>query len=408
MTSALFLGAWVALGTVSADAGSSDLTKAAVGMPTGYRLSVAGKAPVILRAEWREGRELLPLKDAALLVGATVTWKSTPRLLEMRGADGRDWALPLEEPWILQGVTRTALQGRLSLGRGGPLLDKPALVSLLSLLKQDAPPLVMARPSEFLATPTPPPPPNPTPEPTLEASGVPQLVSTPIFATHTNDGKLRVVVLDPGHGGHDPGAMGRSGSREKDACLDIALRARASLKRMAPDLQVRLTRDSDRFVSLHQRTEIANDLDADLFVSVHNNASLNRASHGTQVFFYDSNASNKAAADLAHRENEDANYLEILMTDLGKSGPVRDQSIGLASHIQDSLSNQLGTKERALSYAPFYVLARTKMPAVLIETAFITNSREEQLLASAQFRQRVADGIARGILTYRVKLSRAQ
>lgn len=400
------LGACLALAPADMSARRAVPSKEGLAAPRGYRLSAPGKAPVILPAELREGRELLPVKDAALLLGAAVTWKSTPRLLELRTADGRQLTLPLEEPWLLQGLSRTALPGRLSLGRGGPQLDKAALEALLKALVPEPPALVMARPGELQPSPTPQPPPTPSPEPTLEAPDEPRIVSGP--STRPNDGKLRLLVLDPGHGGRDPGAIGKSGHREKEACLDIVLRARATLRRLAPEIQVRVTRDNDRYLSLRQRTEFANDLDADLFVSVHNNASADRKGHGTQVFFYDSSSSDKAAADLAHRENADANYLEILMTDLSKSGPVKDQSIGLASHLQDSLSSALGTKERALSYAPFFVLARTKMPAVLIETAFITNPREEKLLASAQFRQKVADGIARGVLIYRSKLAHAR
>jgi N-acetylmuramoyl-L-alanine amidase len=188
--------------------------------------------------------------------------------------------------------------------------------------------------------------------------------------------------------------------REKDVCLDIAVYLREELQRLDKGLRVVLTRDKDVYLTLRQRTEVANQADGDLFISIHNNASRNRSSRGTQVFFYDSQSSDKAAADLAMRENEDANQLEILMTDLAKS-LVRDQSIAFASKVQAELGKALRLPNRDLSYAPFYVLARTKMPAILVEVAFISNAQEEALLRSTAFRKQVAGGIARGVAQYR-------
>jgi N-acetylmuramoyl-L-alanine amidase len=211
--------------------------------------------------------------------------------------------------------------------------------------------------------------------------------------------RIRTIVVDAGHGGKDPGAHGPDGLREKDVCLDIALRLRLELARRNPGVKVVLTRDRDVFISLPERTAIANRLKGDLFVSIHNNASPDPETHGTQVFFFDSQSSDRAAADLSLRENDDTNQLDILMTDLAKS-IVRDQSIGFASLVQRALGKAINLKHRDISYAPFYVLARTEMPAILVEVAFITNRREERLLGDSGFRQRVAVSLALGIEAY--------
>jgi N-acetylmuramoyl-L-alanine amidase len=171
------------------------------------------------------------------------------------------------------------------------------------------------------------------------------------------------------------------------------------LQRLDPRLNVVLTRDRNVFVSLQERTERANRAKGDLFVSIHNNASPDPETHGTQVFFFDSQSSDRAASDLSMRENAEANQLDILMTDLAKS-VVRDQSIGYASLVQRALGSAINLKHRDISYAPFYVLARTEMPAILVEVAFITNPREERLLGDSAFRQRVAASIAQGVEDY--------
>jgi N-acetylmuramoyl-L-alanine amidase len=211
--------------------------------------------------------------------------------------------------------------------------------------------------------------------------------------------RIRTIVLDPGHGGKDPGARGPDGLREKDVCLDIALRLRQEIAQRDPGLRVVLTRDRDDFISLQERTAIANRDKGDLFVSIHNNASPDGDVHGTQVFFFDSQSSDRAASDLSMRENGEANQLDVLMTDLAKS-IVRDQSIGFASLVQRAMGRTINLKHRDISYAPFYVLARTEMPAILVEVAFITNPREERLLGDPGFRQRAAASIATGIESY--------
>jgi N-acetylmuramoyl-L-alanine amidase len=220
-----------------------------------------------------------------------------------------------------------------------------------------------------------------------------------VAARPLTGGKVRTIVIDAGHGGYDPGAHGPRGTLEKDVCLDIALKLRHDLNARDPQLRVVMTRDSDTFISLQERTVLANEAKGDLFVSIHNNASPAQSTHGTQVFFFDSQSSDKAAEDLTMRENGEVNQLDVLMTDLAKS-IVRDQSIQFAKGIQNALGIELNLKHRDISYAPFYVLARTQMPAILVEVAFITNPREELLLRDDDFQERVARSITSGVEDY--------
>jgi N-acetylmuramoyl-L-alanine amidase len=348
----------------------------------------------------------LPIKDALVYTGCTVVWRSSARLLQINTPNGNTARLVLGEPYLFEAVSRTALTQALQLQGGTPALTAGDLRLVLERLVNDPPTWDAATQGELGAVytlyrgtvPL---------EPDLVQAPEPQLAPSPspdashVAARALTGGKLKTIVLDAGHGGRDSGALGHGGLQEKDTCLDIALRTRAELKRLAPDLTVLLTRDSDEYLTLRERTEIANNKNADLFVSIHNNASANRKGKGTQVFFYDSATSDRAMADLVSRENEDVNELDVLLTDLAKSGPVRDQSIGLASRVQADLGRTLNLSHRDLSYAPFYVLARTKMPAILIEVAFITHRDEERLLASDAWRQKVAASVARGVLAYR-------
>jgi N-acetylmuramoyl-L-alanine amidase len=374
----------------------------------GQRLNLPAKSPLILpRLNGPGPLQWLPVKDALVYIGCTVVWRSSARLLQINSPNGQKARLVLGEPFLFEALTRTALAEAPVLMGGTPALTMGDLRMVLEHLAATPPAWEGASPSELAGVfslyrgtvPL---------EPEVVVQTEPQVLPSPapgethvVAAKVLTGGKLKTIVIDAGHGGHDSGALGHYyGVREKDTCLDIALRAKADLQRLAPDLEVRLTRDRDEYLTLRERTDIANKLDADLFVSIHNNASSNRDGKGTQVFFYDSATSDRAAADLVARENEDVNELEVLLTDIAKS-LVREQSIGLASRVQADLGRTLSLKHRDLSYAPFYVLARTKMPAILIEVAFITHRDEERLLANEAWRERVAASVARGIVAYR-------
>ncbi|MES2202527.1 MAG: N-acetylmuramoyl-L-alanine amidase [candidate division FCPU426 bacterium] len=377
------LRAWVLLG--------SCLPWAAQAAAAGYVLRMPGKAPLAIAGlEDPEKGDQLPLKEALAYLGGQMNWRSDKMLAEMQGGTAKA-SMMLEENWICTETGRVRLSGSLHWKEGRLVLDKSSLEKVIETLGLGAGKVQISKATLKGPQPT------ATKPVDLAEATAPKEILSPLRPSHSG---IRKLVIDAGHGGYDPGAHGPGGIKEKDACLDIALRLRSLVKKRMPGVEVILTRASDDFVSLRERTIKANKADADLFVSIHNNASPSRKSRGSQVFFYDSHASDKAAEDLARQENQDANYLEILMQDLGKTGPVRDESIALGQHVQDELRADLGIQSRRLSCAPFYVLARTKMPAILVEVAFITNPKEAALLRSSSFRENVAQGIFRGLTQY--------
>jgi len=211
------------------------------------------------------------------------------------------------------------------------------------------------------------------------------------------------VVLDPGHGGRDPGALGIGGLREKDVTLAIARELRDLLRR-AGGWEVKLTREGDATLSLEERTAIANAFGADLFISIHANASPNREARGVETYYLE-RSSDRAARRLAAKENggreEDAAEMEHILADVVLSSKVRD-SRRLAQEIQGALvadfSEQYGpTRDLGVKRGPFYVLTGAVMPAVLVETAFLTHPEESRRLADATFQREAAEALARGI-----------
>jgi N-acetylmuramoyl-L-alanine amidase len=219
------------------------------------------------------------------------------------------------------------------------------------------------------------------------------------------------IVIDPGHGGHDPGAIGPNGLYEKDVVLDIALKVRDIIKREYPTYEVILTRSSDVFIPLDKRAAIANKEDADLFVSIHTNASTNRLARGIETFILnwtDDEESMKVAA----RENAiSLSQMKQAQTELGlilaslERESKRDESIKLAGNIQKALISNITFYDpmeynRGLKQALFYVLVGAKMPSALVEISFISNPEEEKLLATESYRQTVAYSIVSGINAY--------
>jgi N-acetylmuramoyl-L-alanine amidase len=377
----------------------------------GLKLRLESKSPLIVKTmDASDVLEPLSIEEPLLYLGGSLTWAPASKTAEVDLA-GNSALLMLEDPLVIIGARRLILPSALHWKDGQLILSRAALELLFRSLAPSAPSFETASAEElagipsFAQTPASEPTVVPPLEPVIVKGAEPSVGASPAGRT------VHCVVIDAGHGGHDPGAHGSAGVDEKDVCLDIALKIRRRIQQELPDVKVILTRDRDYFVTLRGRTEIANTANdgkaADLFISIHNNASPDTKSKGSQVFFYDSRSSDRAAEDLATRENEDANYLEFIMTDLAKS-LVRDQSIMLAQSVQDQLAplrKDLDIHRRLLSYAPFYVLARTKMPAILVEVAFITNPREERLLRDESFRAQVADGIVAGIGNYRKKLA---
>ncbi|MCX8093822.1 MAG: N-acetylmuramoyl-L-alanine amidase [Candidatus Goldbacteria bacterium] len=217
----------------------------------------------------------------------------------------------------------------------------------------------------------------------------------------SNKKQTRILVFDPGHGGTDPGAIGVNGVREKDIVLDITLRIIRYLKN--ENFKIYLTRDDDTFISLKSRALFANEKEADLFISIHCNASKDRGAQGVRTYIYNRVASSREAAEAAKLENKDVGVFEMLLNDLRKSA-FEYLSIEAAGNIQHCLVKNLRLKWAPTERAPFYVLANTNMPSVLVEAAFISNPQEEKKLDDNDFREKVAKGIAEGIQEYFSKL----
>jgi N-acetylmuramoyl-L-alanine amidase len=221
------------------------------------------------------------------------------------------------------------------------------------------------------------------------------------------DRPIRRVIVDAGHGGHDTGAIGPRGVREKDVTLAMAKRLAAKLR--SHGFEVTLTRTDDRYLKLEERTAIANLARGDLFVSLHANANPRRDRSGVETYFLDV-TNDRYARRLAARENgamdmEDApSDVQRILTDLDSKSSA-GASRSLARLVQKEITartrqGQGPVRDRGVKSALFYVLLGARMPAVLVETAFISNRAEEQRLASPAYQQLVADGVARAVLDF--------
>lgn len=218
--------------------------------------------------------------------------------------------------------------------------------------------------------------------------------------------KVRKIVIDPGHGGKDPGAIGRGGLKEKDVTLRLSRMLR---ERLANDSgpKIIMTRDTDVFIPLEERTAIANKNDADLFVSIHINSSPKRTATGIETYIL--NISNdEEAKRVAARENatstRSVSDLEFILNDLIRTAKTND-SIRLATAVQERLVKNLkekygDTRSNGVKGAPFYVLVGTKMPSILVEVSYISNPNEEKKLQDEKYLREVIEGISTGLMRY--------
>lgn len=229
----------------------------------------------------------------------------------------------------------------------------------------------------------------------------------PVAAAEPVEKKPFKIVLDPGHGGDDPGAIGKRGLQEKEVTLAVSKQIKKYIEKNMPGVSVLLTRDYDKTLSLPSRTEFANKVQADLFVSIHVNASPNRDTQGVETYYlnitHDRYALRLAARENAMSESETSN-LEYILADLAMKSSVSD-SVRLGRLVQDSLCGSLlerwdDIKNLGLKQAMFYVLMGAKMPAILVETSFISNKTDEKRLKKEDYRQALAEGIVRGIQRY--------
>lgn len=229
-------------------------------------------------------------------------------------------------------------------------------------------------------------------------------------------GKISFIILDAGHGGKDPGAIGKGGLKEKTINLQVAKKVEGILRRDLGGLKIKLTRNSDRFIELAERAEIANrELRKDvngLFVSIHVNASISSRISGFETYFLSQNPTNEEARKTATLENNvivlensgkekhkynDLEYMEALML----TTQIQKESSLLADSIQKNIDLKINEfKSRGVHKADFYVLRGALMPAVLVEIGFITHQKEASYLKKDAYQEKIALGISNGILNF--------
>ena len=219
------------------------------------------------------------------------------------------------------------------------------------------------------------------------------------------------IVIDPGHGGKDSGAIGKRGLMEKTVVLDIAKRLKAIIEKKT-NYEVILTRETDIFIPLEERTVIANIKKADLFISIHANASRKTNTMGIETYFQGiprtdeerETASRENMSGLDDRYTDDGNILEFILADMRNTHKINESSY-LAGVMQDSLITGISSRygdirNLGVKQAMFYVLHKAKMPSILIETSFISNPIEEKRFRNPRYRNQIAHSIYNGIKTY--------
>lgn len=231
---------------------------------------------------------------------------------------------------------------------------------------------------------------------------------------------VNIIVIDPGHGGKDPGNLGtgRYRSREKDVSFDVSQLVKKYIEENLPDTKVILTRDDDQFIELYQRTVIANRANADVFISIHCNANDNKSAYGTESFVLgmgekDQRLNKTAQLENAARlleENWESNYEELNANNPAAIIALRayqdaflEQSISIADEIQRQFEGRVKRRNRGVKQQPLAVLRGSTMPAVLVELGFLTNPGEEDFLQSTQGKELLASAIYRAVKEYKFK-----
>jgi N-acetylmuramoyl-L-alanine amidase len=216
--------------------------------------------------------------------------------------------------------------------------------------------------------------------------------------------RMPIICIDPGHGGHDPGALGPTGLEEKTVVLQVAKELRQLIQQEMPQYRVVLTREQDIFVPLIERARMANEQQAQVFISIHTNSSPHREASGIETWYLSFPASARAKK-LAARENmmseQKLSTLALIWRDLHETDRINQSAI-LAQNTQSALAEHMaahypGVMPRGVEGAPFVVLHRTTMPSVLVETAFISNPQEEARLRTSQYQRALAKGLLQGL-----------
>lgn len=215
----------------------------------------------------------------------------------------------------------------------------------------------------------------------------------------------KTIVIDPGHGGKDPGALGKGTPHEKEIVLNISKKLREIL--IARGYTVMMTRDINRFIPLKERTKFARYHRADLFLSIHANGSENPEANGIETYYLDVNSTDKASETIAARENENSGYsiqeLESLLQSLIQESKSED-SRRLAKHVQQRLVQVTGAADRGVKHARFVVLIGANVPSILIETGFVSNPTEGKKLTTSSYQHKIATAIADGVDNFLKKM----
>jgi N-acetylmuramoyl-L-alanine amidase len=218
--------------------------------------------------------------------------------------------------------------------------------------------------------------------------------------------KIGRIVIDPGHGGHDTGTLGPTGLEEKDVVLDVSLRLKKLLLENT-DCEVVMTRSDDTFIPLEERTAIANEKGADLFISVHANASPDKTARGIETYFLNFTSS-PDALEVAARENassqEAVHQLQDIIKKIAMTEKI-EESQDFASQVQREVYTHVSKasgaqRDRGVKKAPFVVLIGANMPSVLAEISFLTNPKDEKLLRRPDYRDKIAEALYDGITDY--------
>jgi N-acetylmuramoyl-L-alanine amidase len=361
------------------------------------------------KAEWRAARRVLVVGDVAIpqvtvttsVSGETVrvTLQSSEKLPFAVRRDGsrvtvtvaRDIVDVSHQPERLTGGIVDAVQ--FVGGTGNALaIDLGRRFRDLQTAELDSPPRLVL---EFQAAP-------------LAAGAEPGASPTPPPPPPAQGTGVRTVIIDPGHGGAEVGALGPAGTLEKDVTLAIARKVRANVVN-GLGLQAFLTRDRDQEVALEDRPAFANNYKADLFVSIHANAFRSQGARGSEVYFLSYQATDDDSRRQAAMEGGEivpgaaagpsGSDLALILWDMAQAEHLEESS-ALASRIQEELAEVTGSQGRGVKQAPFRVLVGAAMPAVLVEVAFISNAEEERLLVSDAYQSKVAAAITRGIARY--------
>lgn len=343
-------------------------------------LSAQGKQGVIqaLRSAVRNGNDL------RLVVDLKNTVKPRSFLLKPDGANGHRLVVDLRDP-----ATSSASRPRQS-------APSSTVASAKSTTKPtapiDSPPQLLAAASELSA------PMNPA-----LAEPVKSLIDAP-------QGRDLIIAIDAGHGGKDPGARGSAGTREKDVVLAIARKLAAQVDK-EPGMRAVLVRNGDHFIRLRDRMKKAREHRADLFVSIHADAFRDRKARGSSVFVVsDRGASSEMARILADQENaadlvggvslnDKDNLLKSVLLDLSKSASI-EASMSVADNVLGELKSLGSVHKSSVQQAGFMVLKSPDVPSILVETAFISNPKEERLLRDPKHQQRLAQAIMSGVRAY--------